>query len=295
MDYKQSGVDVELADEFVSTIGLKHTGFGAPITVGDQTFVLSTDGVGTKLLVAEQLQEFSTIGIDLVAMCANDVICQGAYPHSFLDYYATGKLDLEKSKEIMTGIKAGCALAKCELVGGETAEMPGVYEGSHFDLAGFMLGVCRGPSLPRKEAMVEGDYLIALPSSGPHSNGYSLIRQLYDSYNSWLLTPTRIYLPEFNILHPWIKGIANITGGGIHGNLPRILPNHLTYRLNEINLSDEWQDLFNRAAISQYEFESTFNCGYGMIAVVDGSSLVDVAFQILDLEIIGQLVNVSNS
>jgi len=292
MDYKQAGVDIQLADQFIKTLKLNQTGFGARVKIGDEEIVLSTDGVGTKILVAEELNSFGSIGIDLVAMCANDVICQGAYPKYFLDYYATGKLRLDKSKDIMTGIVHGCQLAECELVGGETAEMPGVYEDSKFDLAGFMVGECRGHSLPRKEAMVEGDYLIALPSSGPHSNGYSLIRQLYDSYNSWLLTPTRIYVPEFKILHPWIKGIANITGGGIHGNLPRILPDHLTYRLNEIKLLDEWQDLFNRAAISQYEFESTFNCGYGMIAVVDGPSLVDVAFQILDLEIIGQLVNV---
>jgi len=291
MDYKESGVDVQLADQFVKTLKLNQTGFGArvKIGIGEDEIVLATDGVGTKLLVAEELNKFDTIGIDLVAMCANDVICQCAYPKYFLDYYATGKLRLDKSKDIMAGITQGCQLAGCELVGGETAEMPGVYEGSNFDLAGFMVGECCGV-LPSKEEMEEGDYLIALPSSGPHSNGYSLIRQLYDSYDSWLLTPTRIYTPEFKILYEWVKGLANITGGGIHGNLPRILPDHLTYKLNEFELSDEWQDLFDRSKLDRHEFESTFNCGFGMIAVIDQLSLLEVAFQILDLEIIGRLV-----
>jgi len=292
MDYKQAGVDVQKSDEFTSFIGFKD--FGATIDLGNQRVVLSTDGVGTKVLVADYFQKYDTIGIDLVAMCANDVICQGAYPHSFLDYYATAKLDLDKGKQLIQGIRYGCELAECSLVGGETAEMPGVYEGSKFDLAGFMMAICKGKTLPKKEDMVEGDYLIALPSSGPHSNGYSLLRNLYVDngykYDDWLLTPTRIYLPEFKIIHPYIKGIANITGGGIHGNLPRILPNHLTYSIKETVLSDEWKCIFDLAQIDMHSFESTFNCGYGMIAVIDASSLVDIAFQVLDLQIIGQLV-----
>src|SRR6056300_612459 len=137
--YKKSGVDIELADKLVDYLGIK--GYGAVIPVGNEKIVLSTDGVGTKILVAEAQNKFDTIGIDLVAMCTNDILCQGAKPHSFLDYYATGRLDLEKSKQILKGIQKGCELAGCKLVGGETAEMPGVYEGSNFDLAGFAMGI----------------------------------------------------------------------------------------------------------------------------------------------------------
>ena len=274
--YKNAGVDVETASKLVSHLGIE--GFGAVIKLGDVWLVLGTDGVGTKLLVAEELEKYDTIGIDLVAMCANDVLCHGAKPYAFLDYYATGKLNIEKSKEILKGIQKGCEIAGCKLVGGETAEMPGLYKGEHFDLAGFCMGVIEKKyEIPRHVS--SGDVLVGLPSSGPHSNGFSLIRKLYKKnmrkFDSFLLTPTRIYsdiiLPNLEN----IKALAHITGGGIHENLLRVLPEGITYRLNKNVHSDLrnnnswWLDLLKMSKMSTIEFENVFNCGWGMIAVVD--------------------------
>ena len=274
--YKNAGVDVGAADELVKYLGKE--GFGAVIKLGNVRLVLGTDGVGTKLLVAEELEKYDTIGIDLVAMCANDILCHGAKPYAFLDYYATGKLNIEKSKEILKGILEGCSQAGCELVGGETAEMPGVYKGERFDLAGFCVGVIENKyEIPRQVS--SGDVLVGLPSSGPHSNGFSLIRKLYKKnmrkFDSFLLTPTRIYsdiiLPNLEN----IKALAHITGGGIHENLLRVLPEGITYRLNKNVHSDLrnnnswWLDLLKMSKMSTIEFENVFNCGWGMIAVVD--------------------------
>ena len=261
--YKDSGVNTALADEFVKHLGFKD--FGAVIDLGVIKVVLSTDGVGTKLLVAEHHNKFDTIGIDLVAMCTNDVLCQGARPHSFLDYYATGRLDLEKSKQILSGIQQGCLLAGCRLVGGETAEMPGVYTDSRFDLAGFCMGVVEH-ELPRPCS--SGDLLIGIPSSGPHSNGFSLLRKLLPM-EEIPLEPTRIYTNEImdNIAH--IKACAHITGGGIHGNLPRVLGQGQTYELEFDIPSGWWSDLWKTSHMERYEFESTFNTGWGMIVVAE--------------------------
>ena len=172
--YTDSGVDINKGNEIAKYLGFKD--FGATIKIGGEEVVISTDGVGTKLLVAEAQNKFDTIGIDLVAMCVNDILCKFAKPIGFLDYYATGNLDVEKSKQILNGILEGCRIAGCELMGGETAEMPGVYEGSKFDLAGFVVGTVVDKD---KDTEVQsGDLLVGIPSSGPHSNGFSLLREI---------------------------------------------------------------------------------------------------------------------
>ena len=261
--YKNSGVDTKLADEFIKDLNVE--GFGAVIELPTNKIVLSTDGVGTKILVAEAQNKFDTIGIDLVAMCTNDLLCQGAKPHSFLDYYATGKLNLKKSKEIIKGILKGCDLAGCELVGGETAELPGMYENDKFDLAGFALGVVKKDL--SKSIIKGGEYLIGIPSSGPHSNGFSLLRNLLP-IDKIPLTPTRIYTKEIidNIYN--IKACAHITGGGIHGNITRILQGH-QYTLDLPKKDDWWSMLFSLCKIDEYQFENIFNCGWGMICIAD--------------------------
>ena len=289
--YKDAGVDIAKADQLIKQLGFSD--YGAVINLGDTKIVLSTDGVGTKILVAEYLNVFDTIGIDLVAMCANDILCHGAKPHSFLDYYATGSLDVEKSKEILSGIQTGCELAGCKLVGGETAEMPGVYENSKFDLAGFCMGVVID-ELPKKDLMKEGDVIIGIPSTGPHSNGYSLLRQLYGGiYNISILRPTRIYTDDILPILSLIKGAAHITGGGIHGNLPRILPDHLNYNIN-IELKDWWSALFTSTqnfpmGMSKYEFESVFNCGWGMLLVADAENIDQISEKVTDSAVLGTL------
>ena len=279
--YKEAGVDVEKADRIVKQLG--KSGFGSVIKLGNVWIVLSTDGVGTKLLVAEEIGKFDTIGIDLVAMCANDVLCHGARPHSFLDYYATGHLNFRKTKQILKGIVTGCELAGCELVGGETAELPGMYDGDRFDLAGFCMGIVARKDfnylyeIPRSD-IVAGDLIVGIPSSGPHSNGYSLIRKLYNSYvnyEEYLLTPTRIYVKEVMAVLPYVKAIAHITGGGIHGNLPRVLPTGTNYNL-PITLEGWWQELYDMSKIEQYEFECIFNCGWGMLLVVSRDEVTKV-------------------
>tara|TARA_R110000744_G_scaffold271439_2_gene384473 strand:+ start:1171 stop:2016 length:846 start_codon:yes stop_codon:yes gene_type:complete len=261
LGYKNSGVDIEKADNLVNYLGMK--GFGATVKLSDDiSVVLSTDGVGTKLLVAEHQNKFDTIGIDLVAMCANDVLCQGAKPHSFLDYYATGELSLEKSKIILDGILKGCDLAGCKLVGGETAEMPGVYTGTKFDLAGFCMGIVVD-TLPKK--MKANDLIIGIPSSGPHSNGYSLLRKILP-LDEIPLEPTRIYTKEIINNIDEIRACAHITGGGIHGNISRILGDYL-YNFDIEIPNGWWKDTFKQSKLSKYEFESVFNCGWGMIVV----------------------------
>ena len=259
--YKDSGVDIEKANTFINYLGMK--GFGATVKLSDDiSVVLSTDGVGTKLLVAEHQNKFDTIGIDLVAMCANDVLCQGAKPHSFLDYYATGELSLEKSKIILDGILKGCEIAGCTLVGGETAEMPGVYTGTKFDLAGFCMGVVVD-TLPKK--IKSGDLIIGIPSTGPHSNGYSLLRKILP-LDEIPLEPTRIYTEEIINNIDKICACAHITGGGLHGNIYRILDGY-DYEFDIEIPNGWWKDTFKQSKLPKYEFESIFNCGWGMIVI----------------------------
>jgi len=281
--YKEAGVDITKADKLVEH--LKLDGFGAVVEIPgtNPTIVMSCDGVGSKLLVAEAQQKHDTIGIDLVAMCTNDLLCQGARPHSFLDYYATGALSLKKSKDIMDGILKGCELAGCKLIGGETAEVPGMYVGHRYDLGGFAMGIMEKliPSFTQG-----GEYIVGIPSSGPHSNGYSLLRKLIPIIEI-PLTPTRIYTNEImdNLEH--INGCAHITGGGIHGNLTRILHGH-DYTLNLPEYEEGWwQQLRLRCnKMDDFQFESTFNCGWGMLIVCDDPSKIDIP----DMKILGKVL-----
>jgi phosphoribosylformylglycinamidine cyclo-ligase len=257
-------VDQAKANELANFLGL--SGYGAVINVGSvKDIVLSTDGVGTKLLVAEHFNKFDTVGIDLVAMCANDILCMGAEPHSFLDYYATGSLDLDKSKEILSGVLKGCELAGCTLVGGETAQLkPMFFKDTWFDLAGFIMGVRKNVRLP-SPFILPGDYIVGIPSSGVHSNGFTTLRNNLSVWTKDLLIPTRIYTREILDNLSFIKACAHITGGGIHGNLPRVL-NGNKYRI-DLSLDSYWTDLHKRLNISTEEMSWTFNCGWGMLLV----------------------------
>lgn len=304
--YKEAGVDIAAGNALVDRIKphAKATtragvlgglgGFGAVFDLKaagfeDALLISTTDGVGTKLKLAQDLNNHSKIGIDLVAMCVNDLIVQGATPLFFLDYYATGKLNVDVAEQVIAGIAEGCTQAGCALVGGETAEMPGMYQGEEYDLAGFSVGaVARNHLLP-KPTMQAGDVLIGIGSRGVHSNGYSLVRKIVrdsgidlnapppyacaaNTMGEALLAPTRIYvkslLPLTNAGR--IKGLAHITGGGLTENLPRVLPATLCARidLGAWKLPNIFAWLQSAGNIPEHEMLMTFNCGIGMIAVV---------------------------
>ncbi|MBI2027182.1 MAG: phosphoribosylformylglycinamidine cyclo-ligase [Deltaproteobacteria bacterium] len=292
--YKQAGVDANSADLLIDDLTDKASktfdkqvigglgGFAALYEIDLSTYskpilVTSTDGVGTKLKIAMMAQNHKTIGIDLVAMCVNDILCTGADPKLFLDYYATGKLDPAVSKEIFEGILKGCEIAGCSLVGGETAEMPGFYKPGEYDLAGFAAGFANRENLFRPEDIHPGDVLIGIASSGLHSNGYSLVRRIIVSPDKSLLEellkPTHIYVKLIQKLRKLmtLKGIAHITGSGIPGNLPRILPKHC----KPIIKTEAWKKpaifefLKSVGTLSDQEMLNTFNCGVGLVLVVD--------------------------
>lgn len=308
MDYKTAGVNIDVGNSFAKAIGerAKTTftkcllspigGFSAQYAIDCKSYpepilVSSTDGVGTKVLVANRMKKFNTIGIDLVAMCVNDIMVCGARPLFFLDYYATGKLNKEQGLEIIDGIVTGCHLASCSLVGGETAEMPDVYQTEDFDLAGFAVGMVNKPDLVDNSTIQEGDVIIGLESSGFHSNGYSLIRKVFAGYD-WgysfgplrefyqgmtlgeiLLIPTTIYVKDVTFLRMnniVIKGMAHITGGGLLENIPRILPDGLGAVIESDTFSiprlfKVTQELGN---IPTAEMFRTFNCGIGYTLIV---------------------------
>ncbi len=306
LTYAQSGVDIDAGEALVDAIKplAKSTrrpgaeaslgGFGALFDLraagyDDPLIVTTTDGVGTKLKIAIETGRHDTVGIDLVAMCVNDLLAQGAEPLMFLDYYATSKLDVDTAKRVVAGIAEGCKRAGCALVGGETAEMPGMYGNDDYDLAGFSVGaVDRNKVLPRMDDMREGDAIIALGSSGPHSNGYSLIRKVIElSGLSWdaeapfakgvtlaeaLLEPTRIYIKTVLPLMKsgLIKGGAHITGGGLIENPDRAVPEHLTAQFDFDGLTFppvfEW--LMQTGGIDRHEMLRTFNCGVGFVLYV---------------------------
>ena len=265
---------------FGALFDLKAAGFSDPILVA------ATDGVGTKLRIAIDTGLVDTIGIDLVAMCVNDLVCQGAEPLFFLDYFATGKLDVGQAARIIAGIADGCAASGCALIGGETAEMPGMYHGGDFDLAGFAVGAMeRGSGLP--DGVQPGDVLLGLASNGVHSNGYSFVRKVVEiSGLSWdaaspfgggtlgaaLLTPTRLYVRQAlaAIKAGGVHGLAHITGGGLTENPPRVLPDGLACEidLSAWSLPPVFRWLASTANMSEAELLKTFNCGIGMIAVV---------------------------
>ncbi|MCF2903668.1 phosphoribosylformylglycinamidine cyclo-ligase [Octadecabacter sp. CECT 8868] len=285
---KRSGVMAGLGG-FGAMFDLKGAGFSDPILVG------ATDGVGTKLRIAIDTGNVDGVGIDLVAMCVNDLVCQGAEPLFFLDYFATGKLELDQATRIINGIAKGCELSGCALIGGETAEMPGMYPEGDFDLAGFSVGAMeRGTDLPA--GVVKGDVLLGLASNGVHSNGYSLVRKIVEQSGlGWgdaspfsdgtlgeaLLAPTTLYvkgcvsaLREPNTVH----ALAHITGGGLTENLPRVLPDDLgaDIDLDAWELLPVFKWLAEQAGLEQSEMLKTFNCGLGMVAVVTPDK-VDVA------------------
>ena len=276
---RRPGADAALGG-FGGAFDLKAAGFNDPVLIS------GTDGVGTKLRIAIDTGRLDTVGIDLVAMCVNDVLAQGAEPLFFLDYFATGHLETDKAADVISGIAEGCRQSGCALIGGETAEMPGMYDGGDFDLAGFVVGAAeRDRLLPRLSDMAAGDVLIGLPSSGPHSNGYSLIRKVAElSGLSWdapapfdpdkslseaLLMPTRIYVAAIMplIRQGLIKGLAHITGGGITDNIPRMLPDHLDPDVT----FDAWDRppvfawLQETGGIAEAEMRRAFNCGIGMV------------------------------
>jgi phosphoribosylformylglycinamidine cyclo-ligase len=312
LTYADAGVDIDAGNALVERIkpAAKRTdrpgvmaglgGFGALFDLkaagfDDPILVAATDGVGTKLRVAIESGKLDTVGIDLVAMCVNDLVCQGAEPLFFLDYFATGKLDPSEAATVIEGIAEGCLQAGAALVGGETAEMPGMYAEKDFDLAGFAVGaMSRGASLPRDVAA--GDVLLGLASSGVHSNGYSLVRRVVErSGIAWdaaapfgegtlaeaLLPPTRIYVKSAlaAIRAGGVHGLAHITGGGLTENLPRVLPEGLGAEidLDAWSLPPVFGWLRDTAAIAEAEMLKTFNCGIGLILVVKPESAEAVA------------------
>jgi len=309
LSYKQAGVDIDAGNALVEAIkpAVRSTrrpgadaeigGFGGLFDLKaagftDPVLVAANDGVGTKLKIAIDTGSHSTIGIDLVAMCVNDIVVQGAEPLFFLDYFATGRLDVQTGTAIVEGIAEGCRLAGCALIGGETAEMPGMYQDKDYDLAGFAVGAAeRGTLLPRAD-LAPGDVLVAIASSGVHSNGFSLVRKIVEiSGIDWylpapfapgktlseaLLTPTRIYVkPLLAALKAGIgiKALAHITGGGFIDNIPRVLPDALAAHINldAVSVPPVFSWLSRVGGMPEREMLRTFNCGVGMLAVVSAA------------------------
>jgi len=295
LTYKDSGVDITKGNKLIEKIKpiAKSTtrpgvlaglgGFGAmfeiPLDRYDNPVLVSgTDGVGTKLMVAEMLNKHDTIGIDLVAMCVNDLIVQGAEPLFFLDYYATGSLNPELATAVISGIGKGCIQSGCALIGGETAEMPGMFQGEDYDLAGFCVGIVEKNKIIDGSRVSDGDHMIALGSSGPHSNGYSLIRKIMEKskpssnqLNS-LIEPTKIYVKSIlSLINKLpVNAISHITGGGLLENIPRVLPSHLAAKIDSTSwvLPEIFQWLQAEGNIDITEMYRVLNCGVGMVVVV---------------------------
>ena len=314
LSYKDAGVDINAGNALVERIKpeVKRTsraevigglgGFGAlcaiPSKYKEPILVSGTDGVGTKLRLAIDLKKHDTIGIDLVAMCVNDLVVQGAEPLFFLDYYATGKLDVDVAADVVKGIADGCVQSGCALVGGETAEMPGMYHVGDYDLAGFCVGVVEKSEIIDGSRVKNGDALIALGSSGPHSNGYSLVRKVIDvagvnpatelldnkPLSEHVLAPTKIYVKSVLALikQADVHAIAHLTGGGFWENIPRVLPKNTKAVIDE--KSWKWPSVFNwlqeKGNIDTYEMYRTFNCGVGMVIALPQEQ-VDTALAIL--------------
>ncbi|MBK1852647.1 MULTISPECIES: phosphoribosylformylglycinamidine cyclo-ligase [unclassified Marinobacter] len=304
LTYRDAGVDIDAGNELVSRI--KETaartrrpevlgglgGFGAMVAIPsgykEPVMVSGTDGVGTKLRLAMQLEKHDSIGIDLVAMCVNDLIVGGAEPLFFLDYYATGKLNVDIAANVVAGIGQGCELAGCALVGGETAEMPGMYEGDDYDLAGFCVGIAERSEIIDGSNVQAGDALLALESSGPHSNGYSLIRKILEvseadldqpigdtTLANALMAPTRIYVKSLLqlIREVDVNALSHITGGGLPENIPRVLPKGVVAAIDTESwkLPPVFQWLKDAGGVASEEMYRTFNCGIGMIICVPES------------------------
>lgn len=314
LTYKDSGVDKEKGYEEVQIIKeiVKKT-HGKEVLTGiggfaglfkpeisdmkEPVLVSGTDGVGTKIKLAMELDKHDTVGIDLVAMCVNDVLCQGAKPLFFLDYIATGSLKPEKMADLVRGVAEGCTQSECALIGGETAEMPGLYKENDYDLAGFAVGIVDREKIIDGSGIKEGDVAIALSSSGVHSNGFSLVRAALDMANvklsdkfedttvgERLLVPTRIYEKEISALlkEVQIKGIAHITGGGLYENVPRMLPENIgiEFDLKESEIDPVFKAIQEWGNVETKEMFSTFNMGIGMVVVIDAKD-VDKSLEIL--------------
>ena len=325
--YSKSGVSIKTADKLVDKIKpiSKRTfdknvlgnigGFGAlydfsKLKYKNPVLVSGTDGVGTKLKIAVKTDNLKGIGVDLVAMCVNDIISQGAKPLFFLDYYATSKLNLKKSVEILKGIAKGCKESECALIGGETAEMPGLYKKNDFDLAGFCVGVVDKKDILPKKNIKKTDVIIGLKSSGFHSNGYSLINFLIDkkklnlkkkinntTYEKILIKPTKLYTDILKLRNfKDIKAIANITGGGMTENIPRVLPKNMSAEidLNKIQLPAIFKEIKNIGNVDYDEMLRVFNCGIGMIIIVNNTNADKTMRNLkslkLNSKIIGEIV-----
>jgi len=316
LSYRDAGVDIDAGDSLVERIKphAKRTmrpevlagigGFGAlmelPKKYREPVLISGTDGVGTKLKLAFQMNKHDTIGQDLVAMSVNDILVQGAEPLFFLDYFACGHLDVDVGEQVVAGIARGCELSGCALIGGETAEMPGMYPAGEYDLAGFAVGVAEKSRLISGQNIRPGDVVLGLGSSGPHSNGYSLVRKIVEvtganlnaafhgcTLGETLLEPTRIYVKPLLALmnETTVKGMAHITGGGITGNVPRVLPENCTALINAQSWT--WPAVFQwlqaGGNVATPEMHRTFNCGIGMVVVVDASD-ADAAMQFLSAQ-----------
>ncbi len=313
LTYRKSGVDIDLADKLVDHIAKKAPAIGGfaglfPLNLdgkGPWELVACTDGVGTKLKLAFALDRHDTIGVDLVAMSVNDLVCCGAKPLIFLDYYATGKLDLKRSKKIIAGIMEGCRQGRCVLLGGETAEMPGMYPEGEYDLAGFAVGVVNRDEVIDGSKIFPGDLILALPSSGLHSNGYSLVRQVFKTKNDmkrWgkaLLTPTRIYVDEvlrlqdaFRAQNKIILGLSHITGGGLVENVPRILPRgrKAVFRKDAWKRPPVFAEIARRGGVPEREMWRTFNMGLGLVIVIRPDSLELARKTLPEARLVGEIV-----
>ena len=306
LTYKKSGVDIKAADKFIkfiSSISSKKKGkkkfnniggFGSitniPNNLKNPKIVACTDGVGTKIEIANLLKKFDTIGIDLVAMSVNDLIVQGATPLFFLDYISINKINLPKLKSIIRGIVKGCNISGCDLVGGETAEMPGTYEKNKFDIAGFAVGLVEQKKILNKNDIKENNLILAIPSSGLHSNGYSLVRNIIKRKNitinkniflkKELLKPTKIYVKEILSLinKKLINGCANITGGGLPDNIKRVIPNNLCAEIDLEKIQPlkifKW---LKKNDVNDFEMLQTFNCGVGFCLIINPRNLKKIS------------------
>lgn len=316
--YKDAGVDKEegykTVDKIKNAVAETHNksvlnslgSFGAFYEIGgyrNPVLVSGTDGVGTKLKIALDMKKYDSIGVDCFAMCANDIICHGAKPLFFLDYLACGKLDADIAAEIVLGMVKACKDNHCALIGGETAEMPGMYQPGDYDVAGFCVGIVEKEDIIDGAAIREGCRIIALPSSGFHSNGFSLVRHIFTDFTEefegrplyeTLLEPTRLYYQPVHKILEEVKlcGIAHITGGGIIENIPRIIPENLCARIetDKIKIPSVMLELEKRGNIDRKEMYGTFNMGVGMVIIVDHKHAEKVLNLVDDAYIIGEVV-----
>ena len=315
--YKSAGVDKEegykTVDKIKSAVAETHNknvlnnlgSFGAFYAIGEYknpVLVSGTDGVGTKLKIALDTKQYDSIGIDCFAMCANDILCHGAKPLFFLDYLACGKLDSNVASEIVLGMVKACKDNECALIGGETAEMPGMYQVGDYDVAGFCVGIVERDEIIDGSKIKKGDKIIAIPSSGFHSNGFSLVRKVFPNFEEefegkplyeTLLEPTRLY---YQPIHKLLKvvslsGIAHITGGGLIENVPRIIPNGLCAEIQteKIRIPSIMLELEKRGNVDRMEMFGTFNMGVGMVVVVDEKDAEKVLFTLKDAYEIGEI------